>query len=98
MNKHTRTLFNFCTFLLYCATILNHAFSLESCQFPAIFNFGASNSDTGGFAAAFIQPKSPNGDTFFRMPAGRFADGRLIIDFTGTYSSMPSPFSLCTSV
>ncbi|XWS25139.1 hypothetical protein CRYUN_Cryun27aG0044900 [Craigia yunnanensis] len=57
--------------------------------FPAIFNFGASNSDTGGFAAAFIQPKSPNGDTFFRMPVGRFADGRLIIDFTAESLDLP---------
>lgn len=81
------TISTLCTFLLCCCTLLNHALSLKPCHFPAIFNFGASNSDTGGFAAAFIQPKSPNGDTFFGMPAGRLADGRLIIDFTGTLPS-----------
>ena len=65
MNKHTSSLFTFCTFLLYCANILNHAFDLKTCHFPTIFNFGASNWDTDGFAAAIIQPKSPNGETFF---------------------------------
>lgn len=83
------TLSTLCTFLLCCCTLLNHALSLKPCHFPAIFNFGASNSDTGGFAAAFIQPKSPNGDTFFGMPAGRLADGRLIIDFTAESLGIP---------
>ncbi|KAL6546357.1 hypothetical protein OROMI_022078 [Orobanche minor] len=27
----------------------------NSCNFPAIFNFGDSNSDTGGFSAAFTK-------------------------------------------
>lgn len=55
------------------------------CDFPAIFNFGASNADTGGLAASFFvaAPKSPNGETYFHRPAGRFSDGRLIIDFLG---------------
>lgn len=54
-----------------------------SCKFPAIFNFGDSNSDTGGFSAAFGQAPPPNGETFFHSPAGRNSDGRLIIDFIG---------------
>ena len=53
------------------------------CDFPAIFNFGDSNSDTGGLSAAFGPAPQPNGETFFGAPAGRYSDGRLIIDFIG---------------
>lgn len=56
-------------------------FDFENCEFPAIFNFGDSNSDTGGLAASFTPPNFPNGETYFDMPAGRYCDGRLIIDF-----------------
>lgn len=50
---------------------------------PAIFNFGDSNSDTGNIiAAGFGDPLDPPyGQSFFNAPAGRFSDGRLIIDF-----------------
>ncbi|MBA0848048.1 hypothetical protein Goshw_027387, partial [Gossypium schwendimanii] len=79
----TTIIFSFLSVLLFgSATNFNRDLPSKSCRFPAIFNFGASNSDTGGYAAAFIQLKSPNGDTFFGMPAGRFCDGRLIVDFT----------------
>jgi hypothetical protein len=44
---------------------------------------GDSNSDTGTLSAAFTALNSPYGDTYFHMPAGRFSDGRLIIDFIG---------------
>lgn len=50
---------------------------------PAIYNFGDSNSDTGGIAAAFFPMVAPCGETFFHRPAGRASDGRLIIDFIG---------------
>lgn len=56
-----------------------------TCSFPAIFNFGDSNSDTGGLSAAFGQAPYPNGETFFHTPSGRFSDGRLIVDFIGAY-------------
>uniref|UniRef100_A0A7N0VKJ0 Alpha-L-fucosidase n=1 Tax=Kalanchoe fedtschenkoi TaxID=63787 RepID=A0A7N0VKJ0_KALFE len=64
------------------------------CQIPAIFNFGDSNSDTGGLSAAFGQAPYPNGETFFRSPAGRFSDGRLIIDFIAEGTGLPylSPY------
>lgn len=55
----------------------------KQCSFRAIFNFGDSNSDTGGLSAVYGQAPSPNGITFFHAPAGRFSDGRLIIDFIG---------------
>ncbi|KAA3459449.1 esterase-like [Gossypium australe] len=86
----TSTIFSFLSVLLFGSTTnFNRVFPSESCRFPAIFNFGASNSDTGGYAAAFIQLKSPNGDTFFGMPAGRFCDGRLIVDFTPESLDLP---------
>lgn len=56
---------------------------LQKCGFPAIYNFGDSNSDTGGISAALNEVTSPNGESFFGHPAGRFCDGRLIIDFIG---------------
>ncbi|XP_022150798.1 GDSL esterase/lipase At1g54790-like [Momordica charantia] len=52
-------------------------------DYPAAFNFGDSNSDTGelvagkGFSLAL-----PYGQTYFKTPSsGRFCDGRLIVDF-----------------
>ena len=51
-------------------------------NYPAAFNFGDSNSDTGGRIAAGFEPMPPPyGSTFFGGPAGRFCDGRLILDF-----------------
>ncbi|XP_027368349.1 esterase-like [Abrus precatorius] len=61
----------------------------EACNFPAIFNFGASNSDTGGLAASLLAPTLPYGETYFHRPAGRFSDGRLIIDFIAESFGLP---------
>jgi len=72
--------------LILCTTAPISATNLFDC--PAIFNFGASNADTGGLAAAFQALPLPNGETFFNRSTGRFSDGRLIIDFIG------SPFFL----
>lgn len=47
-----------------------------------LFNFGDSNSDTGGVAAAGgIRIMLPEGRTYFHRPTGRLSDGRVIIDF-----------------
>lgn len=64
------------------------------CDFKAIFNFGDSNSDTGGFWAAFPAPSPPNGMTFFKKPSGRACDGRLILDFLAQALGLPfiSPY------
>ncbi|XP_057973668.1 esterase-like [Malania oleifera] len=60
------------------------------CKFPAIFNLGDSNSDTGGLSASSLSvPTPPYGQTFFRMPAGRFSDGRLVIDFIAKDFGLP---------
>ncbi|XWS32765.1 hypothetical protein CRYUN_Cryun22dG0017800 [Craigia yunnanensis] len=46
----------------------------SECGFPVIYNFGDSNSDTGGISAAFTEIPPPNGETFFGHPAGRVCD------------------------
>ncbi|KAF6175510.1 hypothetical protein GIB67_022000 [Kingdonia uniflora] len=49
---------------------------------PIIFNFGDSNSDTGGLVAGLgYNINAPNGRAFFGRSTGRLSDGRLVIDF-----------------
>ncbi|KAL6217126.1 hypothetical protein ACLB2K_010343 [Fragaria x ananassa] len=74
----------FCSYMLILLTTsstVTTTLALKDCEFPAIFNFGDSNSDTGGLAAAFLSLPAPYGETYFHMSAGRYSDGRLIIDF-----------------
>ncbi|KAH7836111.1 hypothetical protein Vadar_032832 [Vaccinium darrowii] len=56
---------------------------LSQCKnVPVIFNFGDSNSDTGGLVAGLGFPVNPpNGRSFFGSSTGRLSDGRLVIDF-----------------
>ncbi|XWS34707.1 hypothetical protein CRYUN_Cryun21dG0060900 [Craigia yunnanensis] len=61
----------------------------SGCDFPAIFNFGDSNSDTGGKSAAFNRILFPNGNTFFQKPAGRYCDGKVMIDFIAEKLGLP---------
>ncbi|XWS23469.1 hypothetical protein CRYUN_Cryun28dG0016600 [Craigia yunnanensis] len=61
----------------------------QRCRFPAIYNFGDSNSDTGGYNAALAEIPSPYGETFFKQPSGRASDGRLIIDFMAENLGLP---------
>ncbi|XP_019461532.1 PREDICTED: esterase-like [Lupinus angustifolius] len=70
-------------------TILNLVLATKGCNFPAIFNFGDSNSDTGGLAATLLAPTPPYGETYFHRPSGRFSDGRLIIDFIAQSFGLP---------
>ncbi|KAG1330376.1 GDSL esterase/lipase [Cocos nucifera] len=81
----------FWLFLLFCSS---GPFIEAKCKFPAIFNFGDSNSDTGGFWAAFPAERSPFGMTYFKKPAGRASDGRLVIDFLAQALGLPflSPY------
>ncbi|XP_072996598.1 GDSL esterase/lipase At1g09390-like isoform X2 [Typha latifolia] len=49
---------------------------------PVLFNFGDSNSDTGGIAAGLgYRFPLPDGRVFFGRSTGRLCDGRLVIDF-----------------
>ncbi|KAK4596034.1 hypothetical protein RGQ29_014208 [Quercus rubra] len=71
--------------ILHILTIISiflpHAKSIHF-NFPAIFNFGDSNSDTGELIASGIESLvPPNGQSYFQKPSGRYCDGRLIIDF-----------------
>ncbi|KAE8730180.1 GDSL esterase/lipase [Hibiscus syriacus] len=61
-----------------------------ACRFPAVYNLGDSNSDTGSDSATFGRVPPPYGETFFRKPAGRYSDGRLIIDFIANKLKLPS--------
>ncbi|XP_024017422.1 GDSL esterase/lipase At1g54790-like [Morus notabilis] len=75
------------------ALILSHLplISPINLSYPAVFNFGDSNSDTGGITAGIAFPVGqPNGETYFLRPSGRFCDGRLIIDLL--MDSMGLPF------
>ncbi|CBI34836.3 unnamed protein product, partial [Vitis vinifera] len=54
-----------------------------------MYNFGDSDSDTGGGSAAFGPVPTPNGDNFFHKPAGRGGDGRLPVDLIVSTAAIP---------
>lgn len=55
-------------------------------NYPAVFNFGDSNSDTGELTAGLgFSLAPPNGENYFKPPTGRFCDGRLILDFLSNF-------------
>ncbi|XP_065853328.1 GDSL esterase/lipase LIP-4 [Euphorbia lathyris] len=76
---------NFIFFLLSVTVfqlLLTPAAASQCKNRPVIFNFGDSNSDTGGLVAGLGFPVNfPNGRSFFRRSTGRLSDGRLVIDF-----------------
>jgi len=72
-----------CTFIQVSS---GKASNFSKCWFPAIYNFGDSNSDTGAVSAAFTGVKPPNGISFFGSLSGRASDGRLIIDYMSKQS------------
>lgn len=72
---------------MHALLLLGGRLSESKCEFKAIFNFGDSNSDTGGFWAAFPAQSGPFGMTYFKRPVGRATDGRLMVDFLGNVTS-----------
>ncbi|CAH2069261.1 unnamed protein product [Thlaspi arvense] len=82
------------SFLLLIIVVFSSYKADSECDFKAIYNFGDSNSDTGGFWAAFPAQSGPWGMTYFKKPVGRASDGRLIIDFLAESLGMPflSPY------
>ncbi|XP_074361129.1 esterase-like [Apium graveolens] len=70
-------------------TLNHHVSAAETCRFPAIFNFGDANSDTGAFAAWFFGNPPFFGQSFFGGSAGRVSDGRLLIDFIASSLGLP---------
>jgi hypothetical protein len=68
--------------------------STVSHTFDSIFSFGDSYTDTGNFnvLATMLRvkvntDKLPYGETYFHRPSHRCSDGRLIVDFLGTYTT-----------
>ncbi|KAL5730323.1 acetylajmaline esterase [Ranunculus cassubicifolius] len=59
-------------------------------KYPAVFNFGDSNSDTGDLISALgFDLDPPYGKMYFKRPNGRFCDGRLVIDFLMDAMDLP---------
>lgn len=78
------SLFLFSILVAYSTSLSNRVTAgSNTCDFPAIFNFGDANSDTGAFATMFSSRPPTFGQSFFGGNAGRPSDGRLITDFLG---------------
>nr|XP_043621330.1 GDSL esterase/lipase At1g09390-like [Erigeron canadensis] len=76
------SIFSTTLIIIIISLLTNSTESLLCTNKPLIFNFGDSNSDTGGLVAGLgYSVASPYGRTFFGKPTGRLSDGRLIIDF-----------------
>ncbi|XP_015874758.3 GDSL esterase/lipase At1g09390 [Ziziphus jujuba] len=91
-NAHSSALITLSPLLLL---LLVSAAESQCTKKPVIFNFGDSNSDTGGLVAGLGFPVNPpNGRTFFRRSTGRLSDGRLLIDFLcqSLNASLLSPY------
>ncbi|XP_050380179.1 GDSL esterase/lipase At1g54790-like [Argentina anserina] len=89
----TKNLNAFHILILLCFLLLRFANPLN---YPAVFNFGDSNSDTGELTSGvgFSLPP-PYGELYFNdtlssgHSGGRFSDGRLIIDFLMGAMNLP---------
>lgn len=86
MDAHQRRVITNLSSIIFLTTlIIPCILASKQCDFPAVFNFGDSNSDTGGLSAAFGPAPPPHGKTYFHHPTGRYCDGRLIVDFIGIF-------------
>ncbi|KAK1318972.1 GDSL esterase/lipase [Acorus calamus] len=86
MKPFTRTIY---LAFLVVGFALASASSSQRCEFPMIINFGDSISDTGGLSASFFFIPLPYGETYFHRPAGRFSDGRVLLDFMAEGLGLP---------
>ncbi|XP_030503621.2 GDSL esterase/lipase At1g54790 isoform X2 [Cannabis sativa] len=81
------------TLALFILTLVHLCFPLAKSvefNFPAVFNFGDSNSDTGGLVSSGIETiNPPYGQNYFKIPSGRYSDGRLIVDFLMDAMDLP---------
>ncbi|KZV23683.1 GDSL esterase/lipase [Dorcoceras hygrometricum] len=79
-----------CQILIFLLLICPPSAKSVHFNYPAVFNFGDSNSDTGGLVSGLGRSLDPpNGQTYFKKPSGRFCDGRLIIDFLMDAMNLP---------
>ncbi|CAH2055047.1 unnamed protein product [Thlaspi arvense] len=85
MESPSHTLVTLLSFVAISHTLLPLACSFPfSPNFPAVFNFGDSNSDTGELSSGLgfrLQPTYGQTYSFKPPSSGRFCDGRLIVDF-----------------
>eukprot|EP00268_Persea_americana_P055671 TRINITY_DN6495_c0_g1_i6.p1 TRINITY_DN6495_c0_g1~~TRINITY_DN6495_c0_g1_i6.p1 ORF type:complete len:256 (-),score=23.64 TRINITY_DN6495_c0_g1_i6:857-1624(-) len=90
MEAHQRRVITNLSSIIFLTTlIIPCILASKQCDFPAVFNFGDSNSDTGGLSAAFGPAPPPHGKTYFHHPTGRYCDGRLIVDFIAQSVGLP---------
>ncbi|GLT90356.1 hypothetical protein SLE2022_082930 [Rubroshorea leprosula] len=86
MTNTKSSLIQILTLSIFCFTI-SHSIDFN---YPTVFNFGDSNSDTGELVAGLgIMLDPPYGQTYFRTPSGRYCDGRLIVDFLMDAMDLP---------
>jgi len=79
-------------FIFLSTFVVTNVSSETKCrEFKSIISFGDSIADTGNLLG-LSDPKDlphmafpPYGENFFHHPTGRFSNGRLIIDFIGTF-------------
>jgi hypothetical protein len=88
--------------------VASAAQDLPECKFPAVYAFGDSLTDTGNSIAAFPDQFAnaeldPHGVLFPGHAADRYTDGKLLIDFLGTYAApslesreVDSSIDICT--
>lgn len=93
--NHNSLIHVFLCFILFLGCSLFQVFggnnyNSKKCVYPAIYNFGDSNSDAGAGYAAFYAANPPNGMNLFKNIPGRFSDGRVIVDFISKENSLLS--------
>ncbi|GAB2246482.1 hypothetical protein Droror1_Dr00001975 [Drosera rotundifolia] len=81
---------SFLVLFMLTSMLICYADVFDDFNYPAAFNFGDSNSDTGDLVAGLgISMPAEDGRSFFQKPSGRFCDGRLIVDFLRDAEGMP---------
>ena len=79
--------------LLFLLSCPRSAYSGEQKRFTSILSFGDSYADTGNLVrwddpaieSVNLIRNPPYGATFFGHPSGRATNGRIVLDFIGTY-------------
>ncbi|KAL4294338.1 hypothetical protein HN51_045163 [Arachis hypogaea] len=85
ISKNNVVAFQVLLFLIFCLGVVNSA----KFRYPSVFNFGDSNSDTGGQATLMGMqfPPAPKGN--FKV-SGRWSNGGLILDFLMKKMRLPT--------
>jgi len=82
---HVLWFFNLYVTFTFIQVLSENVYNSKKCEYPAIYNFGDSNSDTGAVYATYTTVEPPNGISYFGSTSGRASDGRLIIDFISKF-------------